>query len=69
MVNRVEDYKSLLSKDEEYGSRVELTCISCLFSNYLFRVHYEISTSNVDYDIESIVCHSFFLLIYNAGHF
>ena len=35
MVNNTKDYKCLLSRDREYGRSVQLTCISCLFFNYL----------------------------------
>ena len=47
MVNSAEDYKNLLSRDREWGGSNELTYISHLFSNYLFRVHYEKSTNTV----------------------
>ena len=49
MVNNAEDYKKLLSRNREHGESAELTCISSLFSYYLFRVHYENSTNPVDY--------------------
>ena len=39
MVNNTEDYKNLLSRDGEYGGSVELTYMSHLVSNYLFKVH------------------------------
>ena len=49
-----EDYKNSLS-DREYGGSVELTYISCLIFNYLFRVHYGNSTDNFDHPIGSII--------------
>ena len=69
MVNKVEDCKNLLSRDEEYNGCVELTCISRLFSNYLFRVHFENNTNTIDYGLGDIVCHLLFSGNYNAGHF
>ena len=42
VVNRcVIDYENFLSRDEEYDGSVEFTCITRLFSNYLFRAHNE----------------------------
>ena len=52
MVNSPEDYKNLLSRDKKYGWCIELTCVSRLFPNYLFRVHY--GTNIVDYDFACI---------------
>ena len=37
--------------------------------NHLFGVHYENSTSTVDYGTGSIVCHLFFSSYYDAGYF
>ena len=53
----------------EYGESVKLTCINCLFSNFLFRVHYENSTNTVDYGSRGIICHALFSENYDAGHF
>ena len=41
MINKAEDYKNLLFKNEAQGGCRIDTCISCLFSNYLFRVIFE----------------------------
>ena len=60
MLNSVEDFKNLLSKDAEYDESVELTYISRLFSNYLFRMLYKNSTNTVDYSTVSIFCHLLF---------
>ena len=43
MVKSAEYCKSFLSRDWEYDGNVKLTCISRSFSNYLFKVHYEIN--------------------------
>ena len=60
MVNSSGEYKNLLSSDEECGGSVELTCISRLSFNYLFRVHYENSSNAVDYGcMYCIACVSF----------
>ena len=60
MFNSAKDQKNLLSRDGEYGGIVGLTPISCLFSNYLFRMNYENSTDIVDYGTGNIVCHLLF---------
>ena len=58
------DYKILPSRHKEYVRSVKLTCISCLFSNYVLRVHYqnsmEMNTNTVDYFTGSIVCQLLF---------
>ena len=64
IVNSAEDYKNLRSRGGKCGGSVELSCMSRLFSNYLFRVHFEISTSNGSND-----CHLLFSRNYYAEHF
>ena len=67
MANIDEDYKNLLSRNGKHGGSMKLTCISRLFSNYLFRVQYETSINTVDCRIRNIVYH--LLFNYAAGHF
>ena len=67
--NRAEVYRNLLPRDDECGGSVVLRYISRLFSNYLFRIHYEYSINTVDYGTESVVCHLLFSGSYDAGHF
>ena len=67
--NRAEVYRNLLPRDDECGGSVVLRYISRLFSNYLFRVHYENSTNAVNYNTGSIACHLLFSGSYDAGHF
>ena len=63
------EYCNLLSRDREYGGRVELTCISHLFSNHLFRVYFENGTNTADSGAGSIVCHLLFSGNFDAKHF
>ena len=50
MVRSAEDHATnFLFGDGVYDGSVKLTCISRLFSNYLFKEYYENSTSTVDY--------------------
>lgn len=65
----LEEYKNLLSRDGEFGSSMELTSISNLFPDYLFRVHYVNNANTVDYGSGNIVGDLLFSGDYDAGHF
>ena len=70
MVNGTGNYKTVHSRDREYvKGRVKLTCMNRLFSNNLFRVHYENINNTVDYGSRSIVCHLLISGNCNTGHF
>ena len=48
MPNSSKDYKNLVPGIGEYGKNIELTCIRCLFSNYLFRVQYKKTSVSIN---------------------
>ena len=60
MVNGDEDYKNVFFRGEEYAENVELTCISRLFSNYLFKLHHENRINTIDHGcIYYVFCAAF----------
>ena len=69
IVNSIVDYKNLLLREGEYSVSVEMTYITYLFSNYLFRVHCKRTTKILHYGIGSNTCHLLFSGNNDTGYF